>query len=356
MVDTAYSVSFGGLLLMIWDYLRYLGRRWKIIFLIAILAALIGYFLAKKSQTLYTADLTFMLTEQEAPSSSINSVLGNLGIDPAGGGEQNLSKILELSRSMQIMQKVLLTQDSIDGKRDYFANHVIDHFKLHQKWNKNSLKDFRFQKTDFSNFDETEKEALKKVYSYVVGSKTKDGIFTYALSNDSKIMTLSLESPSQDLSVNMLLLIFEELSTYYIDKTTEKQQTTYAAIKAETDSIQQKLKSTEYQLARFRDTRQDLVRQKSQLAKNQLIREVSLYASIYAESIKNLELAKFNLKQKTPFIQAIDLPFKPLQASKSSPLKSAILAAIAGIFLSVILLMCYKIITDAVIKERQSNS
>ena len=296
-----------------------------------------------------------MLAEQEAPSSSINSILGNLGIDQGGGGEQNLSKILELSRSMYIIQKALLSPDTIEGKKDYFANHVIDHFDLNQKWSNNTLKDFRFQKTDFSSFSETEKEALKKIYAHIVGTKTSDGIFTNSLSKDSKIMTLSLESPSQDLSVKLLLLIFKELSSYYIDKTTEKQQTTYLAIKSETDSIQLKLKSAEYQLASFRDTRQDLVRQKSQLARNQLIREVSLYASIFAESIKNLELAKFNLKQKTPFIQAIDFPFKPLQPSKASTLKSTILGALAGMFLSLVLLMCYKIVTDAIAQEQINN-
>jgi len=120
----------------------------------------------------------------------------------------------------------------------------------------------------------------------------------------------------------------------------------------ETDSIEQKLKVAEYQLARFQDTRQDLVSQRARLDRNRLLREVTLYSTIYGESIKNLELAKFNLKQRTPFIQSIDLPFKPLSPSKASTLKYALLAALAGGFLSIILLLCYKIVVDAIQKEK----
>lgn len=342
---------------MLWDFCHYILAQWKILLLLILAGAFLGYYIAKNSPTTYKTKLTFMVNEQEGGSSGVENLLGNLGFDRPSSSQFNLPKILELSRSMYIIRQVLLSKVEIDGQEDFFANHFIREYQLHDQWkNDEMLADFLFQHPDFNAFKSNERKALKIIHSKIVGTETVDGAFTNALSNDSQIMTLSIGTPSEDLSVSLLLAIFQELSAYYVEKSTEKQRATYRSIQGETDSIQQKLKNVEYRLARFRDTQKYLIQQTAQLERNRLAREVSLYSTIYAESIKNLELAKFNLKQKTPFIQAIDQPFKPIFPSKSSVLKYSIIGAFAGFFFGSIMVLCYKIVVDAVRAERNDSS
>ena len=349
-----YNATFGGLLLMIGDFVRYLFSKWKLILFCAALGGVIGFWKATTSTTSYKSKLTFMVNEEDSPSGGIENILGSLGVSSGNTSQHNLPKILELASSMRIIQNVLLRKETINGAEDFFANHFINAENFHTKWT-GDKKNLLFQNDQIANFNLIENEVLKILYHQIVGTEKKDGIFSKSLSNDSRIMTLSLETSWEDLSVKMLQTIFDELSLYYVEKTIEKQYATFEAIQSETDSIKKELKSAEYQLAQFRDTRQGLINQRSQLRKNDLQRKVLLFSTIYGESVKNLELAKFNLKQKTPFIQAIDLPFKPLSPIHPSLPKYVIIGVIVGGLLIKVILLCYKIVQEAIAAEKRNQ-
>ena len=60
---------------------------------------------------------------------------------------------------------------------------------------------------------------------------------------------------------------------------------------------------------------------------------------MYGESIKNLEIADFSLKNKTPFIQIIDRPFAPLTPIFKSKLMAIIKGGFLGGFLGITFLL-----------------
>ncbi len=60
-----------------------------------------------------------------------------------------------------------------------------------------------------------------------------------------------------------------------------------------------------------------------------------MIATIFAEVVKNLELAKFTLQQETPVIQVVDRSYLPLQKEKESKLKGLLLGGILAGFLAV---------------------
>jgi hypothetical protein len=64
-------------------------------------------------------------------------------------------------------------------------------------------------------------------------------------------------------------------------------------------------------------------------------REKMMIATIFAEVVKNLELAKFTLQQETPVIQVVDRSYLPLQKEKESKLKGLLLGGILAGFLTV---------------------
>ena len=76
-------------------------------------------------------------------------------------------------------------------------------------------------------------------------------------------------------------------------------------------------------------------------------RDVKMLQVVYGEAIKNLEMADFALKNKTPFIQAIDLPVAPLKKVKKSKLKGLLTGLSIGILLGSVFVVGRKIIRNA---------
>jgi len=69
-------------------------------------------------------------------------------------------------------------------------------------------------------------------------------------------------------------------------------------------------------------------------------RDKTIIATIFAEVVKNLEIAKVSLSQETPTIQLVDSPILPLKRLKTSKLFYLIVAgAIMGIITILILLI-----------------
>ena len=63
-------------------------------------------------------------------------------------------------------------------------------------------------------------------------------------------------------------------------------------------------------------------------------RDVEMLNLMYAEVLKNMEIAKFNLESQTPMLQLVDVPTYPLTMVKASKilytLVGGILMAVSG--------------------------
>ena len=106
--------------------------------------------------------------------------------------------------------------------------------------------------------------------------------------------------------------MFNELSQYYIETAIEKSKDTYDRLKEKADSIRGVLETKQYQLANFDDSNRGLVTRKATVERERLYGEVQMLLNMYGETVKNLEVSSFALKNDTPFITAIDYPFAPL--------------------------------------------
>ena len=68
----------------------------------------------------------------------------------------------------------------------------------------------------------------------------------------------------------------------------------------------------------------------------------------YAEAYKNLELAEFALKNKTPFITVIDYPISPIQPMTKSKIQALLLGGLIGGLLFVFYVIVNKLIKEIV--------
>ncbi len=291
----------------------------------------------------YEAKLTFMVNEDEGSKlGGVASLLESVGFGGAANSDFNLDKIVELVHSRRVINRSLLDSFSIKGKKDLLANHIIDIYQMNKKWKrkKPKLQHFRFSSDSLEAFSLLENTALKEVYKYVEkGDGFMDPLLSTSVSPEAGIMTITTTSRSQELSQGLALLLFQKLSAFYIQKTIEKQLSTYNELKQQVDSIAQVLHNKEYELARFEDRHQNLIPKTAQVRKERLEREIFILNTMYGEAVANKEVARFALKNTTPFVQPIDLPVLPLKVVQPSLSKTLTLGLFLGSLLAAIFLI-----------------
>jgi uncharacterized protein involved in exopolysaccharide biosynthesis len=79
----------------------------------------------------------------------------------------------------------------------------------------------------------------------------------------------------------------------------------------------------------------NIFRFKGKLNEQRLRRDVNILNILYAESIKNKELAKFNLEQDRPVFQLVDTPMAPLDIKGKSMLTYGFLGMFVLAFLGI---------------------
>ncbi len=344
------EVSLKELLIKIQEFYKEVFNNWKLVILIPIPFILIFLYRAYITPKIYPAELTFMVNENEGNSmGGVNAILGQFGLGGRGGGKSNLDKMLELATSRKIIQNVIFEKSIVEDNMDYLANDIINVYDLHEKWEKDTtgLANFFFpDKIIADSFNKSENKVLKTIYALIVGTKKTEGILNTSFSQETGIMKIKVDSKSEALSIKLSKSVYENLSKFYVEKSVEKQSETYKVVKEKVDSIKFLLAAKEYSLASFKDSNRGLWTTKTRLSELRLQRDVQVLSAMYGESIKNLEIADFTLKNKTPFIQIIDAPIAPIDPVVESKLKAIFLGGFLGGFLIVSFIIMRKIYRD----------
>ena len=346
------SVSLRDIIDRLKEYAAELRRSWKTLLVFCLPFMVWQGYLALTTPVTYLSKLTFMVDDDSGSRGGlINNLLGGIGLSTENN---NNDKILELARSLRIIRQALFRQVTIDGKTDFLANHFIRIQHLHEEvWNKKpknpgqpGLKGFLFTRDSVEQFTRIENAALKSLYGMLTGSEDFRPLFGARNNADSGIMTLSIETRSEALTIAMLRAIFDELSAFYINASTEKQLETYEIVRDKADSLRRLLSGTEFRAAQFREQNNLLLRPTDQVPSERLERNKNIYALMYGESIKNLELADFALRNRIPYVQPIDLPIPPLVGTPYGKKKALVLGLGLGLLLGGLFVTGRKAIRD----------
>ena len=356
------DISLKQLLLKLNDYRHFYLKRWKLLAAVALVSALALLFLNLNQSKRYTASLTFMLNvDERGLSAGVSSLLGQFGLG-VGGTESNLDKILKLSQARVITEKTVFDSFEINNKNDFLANHIIASLEENKKWggqggflsfDNDSLNvaDFRFTDKETDSFSLLENKALKKLHNILMGSKDNQAMFTSEYDELTGIMTLHMTAPDEALSIRFVNGIFDNLSEYYIEKSTEKQKYEYDILREKYDSINSVLRNVQYRLASFEDNSKAIFRKTDILEKNRLKVEEQKLQFILAKAEEQLQIAKIALDNKTPYIQVIDKPISPIKADNKSPIFFFVLGGILGLLAVMLVLGAQKMIKDILSQE-----
>ncbi len=357
--NTTEEISLREALLTFREYFAEIKRSLGVLFLFCLPFVAFQVFKALTTHDTYEAELSFMLNEDSSASSAISGLLGSIGIPFGAPGEENLDKILELSKSRKISQSTFFKNMEINGKSDLLANHVIEMLETRKKWNKKGLlggdpefedlDGFRFSQDSVALFSNLENKALKHLHHHLIGSEKKEinGLLKSNYQEGSGIMYLTAKTFDPEISVALTKNLFDELSDFYIKQAIEKQDFTYQIIKTKTDSIYGELSKKQFQLADFKDRNQGLFARTDQLTEQKLMLDIKKLGAMYEEATKNLEISEFSLKNNTPFIQLIDEPVLPIQAEEYSLLKAIITGLVIGLIFGVAFVVTRKMFRDA---------
>lgn len=262
----------------------------------------------------YNAKLTFMVNEDEGGGvNGIGAILGQIGFGGGGSGK-NYEKILEIARSNKILKQVLMDSAEVNGQNDLVANHIIRIYDYHEHWNEDTvLNDFFFE----LNNQNIRKQniATKKLISSLRGDPSdpdSKSLLSIDYDDESTIIAINGATESPELSIVLGELWYEKISTFYIKKTTERQQKTLDQLIFKSDSIYSLLVGAETGLAKGKD-KMGLIKSFDNLPTAQQSRNMQIYSAMYAEVIKNKETTEFILKSQTPYFQIIDTPNLPLR-------------------------------------------
>jgi uncharacterized protein involved in exopolysaccharide biosynthesis len=327
------EISLRDLILKTRIYIREIFRLWMIPAVCILLA--VGFQLYRYFTfiPLYPAQITFSVDEEEGGSSAgLTGILGQFGLGSVRPSRYNLDKILALSKSRRVIENTLFTSLDIDGRKDFLANHLIREYELEHAIGPDQKEAFFFTHDSMAAFNHTENEMVVFLYNFLIGppDNPKEALVTADYNEDTNIMSIYVSTTNEALSMALAQKMFESLSEYYVNKSIEKQLKTFNVISAKKDSVLAVLKATEFQLAGFKDSHRGLLMRTDQLTELRLQREITALSAMYAEVLKNTEVADFSLKNKMPFIQVIDSPMSPIYPTQVSLIRKLAIGIIIG--------------------------
>ena len=111
-------------------------------------------------------------------------------------------------------------------------------------------------------------------------------------------MKLSLTTTNEDLSIGLLKVIYDDLSTYYVAKSTSKEERTYKLFRAKADSLKNLVRSKDMSADRYEDRNRGSLFLEDKREAERLKKEAYIYNTLYGETEKNMTLASFALESK----------------------------------------------------------
>jgi len=341
------EISLKELIIKIKEWGAFLKSKWKAIFIVGFIGALIGLTIALFEKPTYKAVLTFAMEEDKGGNSGLNSALGlassfgvDLGGTGGGGGAFASSNLAELMKSRLLVEKVLLEPLQINGKTISILEFYLQFNGLRKKWEeKPALKNIQFLPGDDpSKFSIRQDSIIREVH--------KDLIEKANLSitqKDKKVTILSIEVNSENEIFSKIFCenLAKETSNFYIETKSKKARINVDVLQKQVDSVKKALNGAISGVAFETDNVYNMnpaFNIKGAPSKRMQI-DVQANTAILTNLAVQLELAKITLRKETPLIQLIDKPIFPLEKEKYGLLKLIVLCGVLAGFIYILYLI-----------------
>lgn len=330
------------------DFLKLLIRKWYVVLISVVVFALLGLTVSLVFKPRYTAKLSFVLEESDAQSSlgSLAGIASQFGLSATVGSSTfNSDNIIEILKSRNIVQKALLTENNINNKNDLLINHYLRFNGYYDNWSDDiKLKNLKFTSSDESKLTHLQDSVLMVVYKEIYNNLLE----VDKLKTQLDIIVIKTKSKDELFSKYFAENLIKCVTDFYITTKTHKARETLEFLQGRADSTKNALDAAELQLAKWQDSRIQLVKYEAQIDRAKLMRNVQILQIVYSEILKNLELSKMNLLNITPLVKIIDKPILPLESFDITVSVGIILGIAIGLILTLVFLFIRMLILDAI--------
>jgi hypothetical protein len=303
---------------------KYLLSKWLSILLVSILGGVLGFMYALSIPVKYVSKLTFVVEESKSSGGGIAALAGQFGFDLGGGGSGGVlsgDNILLFLKSENLCRETFLTPYDDAGKQT-LADKYAEVKKFKESWRKSK----NIGDIDFSKYKNGKMPRLEDSLLQMIIKKTFLLTDLSVVKPDKKASFIQVSVTTLDEKLSALLSdrLVKIASTRYVDSKTKLKVANVALLQRRADSLGALLNDKTYRAASSQQTLVDInpALKTAPIVAEISTREKSMIGTIFAEVVKNLEIAKSVLSQETPAIQLVDQSTFPLEKIKISKLKT----------------------------------
>jgi hypothetical protein len=329
------QITIKDILLKIISIKNMLLKNWKTVILFAIIGAGLGVLFDYKNlkEPTYTSLNKFYL-ETAVPTNDYGGFASMLGGATQASGMFTGENLLTLIKSTDFLEKVLLREVKVDGKKQILANYFHDKNKIPgKKIKEGELKFVPLKQIDKSKYSLEEFGSLGSVALQAFASTT------LAPEEKTSFMVLEIETYDDTLSKVYAEEFLETLKQYYAESKSGKLRTNLQNQQHIVDSLKYALSGTENTLARIQDQNQEVIYEQGKVQETKLKRKSTILMDSYRQQEQVLSNLKFQLYQDSPLLKITSPQRFPIDAQKTTLAKSYPKGLIIGLFLSLIFLV-----------------
>ena len=339
------EIQLKDILIKLSEYKTYLFNKKFTIIAVSGLFFVLGIVFAISSDSKYTAELTFVVDDQQGSGGALGAMSGmasQFGFDIGGSSSTTFSQnnILEFLKSRGVVEAALMQTRKVNKKEDLLIEHYLHINKIKDLWESDiDLTPVSFHGILTQNNDSVSGDIWMSII--------EDKLVVELQSDEANIINLSYTSVNDEFAKIFVEALIEQMSEMYISHQTAQTNNTLDFLSSRSDSVFMELEIAEEEFAKVKDINQRIVKASGRLNELQLMRRVEVLNTMYLEIVKNLEISKLTLLNQTPIIQIIDKPILPLQVEENSKKFLGLLAAFLGGFLSLTFFVFRKLFKDA---------
>jgi len=318
------EISFSELIAIIRGLINViLSYKWVIlsnILIFGVLAALFAY----STKPIYVGKTTFMLDQNESNKmSSFMNMAGSFGLSSNSKSSLTPEKYVGILTSNNILRKTLLS--SYENRK--VIEHLIEDVTVDNKLNvsrKYNFNDIRFHEDSIIN-------EMIIVLKEMIGSDI----------SDEGIVEININSIDEIFAFNVPTILRSEINLFFQTNNIKKEKFVFDQLSSRVDSILNELAIVEISYAKEKDANLTALRASAKINELRLFRHLEILNLMYKEVLQKMEMARFNLLNKTAMIQVIDEPALPIEKQFKSWKYYFVYGAFLGTILSVIFVLLY---------------
>tara|TARA_B100000795_G_scaffold28397_1_gene18795 strand:- start:832 stop:1875 length:1044 start_codon:yes stop_codon:yes gene_type:complete len=347
-MDYNDEIQLKDILIKLSEYKTYLLSKKFSIITISGFFFVIGIVFAISDVKKYTAELTFVVEDQQQAGGTLGAMSGmasQFGFDVGSSSSTTFSQnnILEFLKSRGVVESALMQNRKVNNTEDLLIEHYLYLNKIKDYWKTNEdLNPVSFHGILAKDNDSVSGNVWKSII--------EDKLVVELQSDEANIINLSYRSVNEEFAKSFVEALIEQMSKMYITHQTAQASNSLSFLTSRSDSVFMELEIAEEEFANVKDINQRIVKASGRLKELQLMRRVDVLNAMYLEIIKNLELSKITLLNQTPIIQIIDKPILPLKIEESSKAALGFLGAFLGGFLSIVFFVFRKLFKDALLE------